>query len=136
MEKITRITKSQRFYDIIALLNGEAVSHGTTPAIAQQFIEHEIELLAKKNAKTGEKKLTPKQIENEGFKTRIVEHLSTLPEDSMGITCTAIWKAVPEMTSNQHVSSLVRQLKDAKIVKVREVKGQALVSLRTEEDED
>lgn len=112
-EKKVRITKVQRFEDIKALLTGEPVTYGTTVDIAVTVIDHELELLAKKNSSTGDKKLTPTQQENEALKEQIVEYLSTLPDDTDGVTCTEILKSVPALTdfSNQKVAALVRQLK-------------------------
>ena len=67
-EKKIRITKAQRFEDIKALLTGGEVKHGTTMEIAMTVIDHELELLRKKNSSGGDKKLTPTQQENESLK--------------------------------------------------------------------
>lgn len=128
MEKKIRITKAQRFEDIKALLNGEGVMYGTTIEIANDFIDHEMELLAKKNS-SDSKKLTAKQVENEHFKERIVEFLLTLSHDSKGVTCTEILKAIPEMESNQKVSALMTQLKTMGTVVAERDKGKTLFSL-------
>ena len=127
-EKKVRITKAQRFEDIKALLTGESVTYGTTVDIAVTVIDHELELLAKKNSSTGDKKLTPTQQENEALKEQIVEYLSTLPGDADGVTCTEILKSVPALTdfSNQKVAALVRQLKMAGRVVATEKKGKSL----------
>lgn len=129
-EKKIRVTKAQRFEDIKALLNGEAVTYGTTVEVACEVLDHELELLAKKNA-GGDKKMTPTQKENEGYKEQILEFLAGLPEDSKGVTCTEILKGIPALSdfSNQKVSALVRQLKNAGRVVSTEVKGKALFSL-------
>lgn len=126
-EKKVRITKAQRFEDIKALLNGEPVTYGTTVEIAMTVLDHELELLAKKNS-GGDKKLTAAQQENEGYKEQIMEFLLGLPEDSPGVTCTEIYKGVPALQpySNQKVSALVRQLKMANRVTSQEVKGKSL----------
>lgn len=127
-EKKVRITKAQRFEDIKALLTGEPVTYGTTVDIAVTVIDHELELLAKKNSGTGDKKLTPTQQENEALKEQIVEFLSTLPDDADGATCTEILKSVPALAdfSNQKVAALVRQLKMAGRVVATEKKGKSL----------
>lgn len=129
-EKKIRITKAQRFEDIKRLLSGEEPVYGTDVEIAMTVLDHELELLAKKNA-GGDKKMTATQLENENYKERIVEYLATLPDDSVGVTCTEIFKNVPELQpfSNQKVSALVRQLKNAGRVVCNEVKGKALFSL-------
>lgn len=130
MEKTTRITKAMRFEDIKALLNGDTVTHGTSLDDAISFIDHEVELLARKNS-SGEKKQTAAQKENEGYKALILEYLATLPDDSKGVTCTEIMKSVPEFAdfNNQKISALVRQLKLAERVVGEEVKGKSLFRL-------
>lgn len=126
MEKVVRVTKAMRFEDIKALLNGEEVTHGTTVEIAVEFINNELNLLAKKNS--GEKKPTKTQEENEGFKVLILDFLRTQTE---GRTCTEIMKAIPEFAefSNQKVASLVRLLTEAHKVKKEVVKGKALFTI-------
>lgn len=127
-EKKVRITKAQRFEDIKALLNGDPVTYGTTPEIAVAVIDHELELLAKKNSGSGDKKLTQTQQENEALKEQIMEFLAGLPEDTDGVTCTEILKSVPALAdfSNQKVAALVRQLKMADRVVATEKKGKSL----------
>ena len=127
-EKKVRITKAQRFEDIKALLNGDPVTYGTTPEIAVTVIDHELELLAKKNSGSGDKKLTQTQRENEALKEQIMEFLAGLPEDTDGVTCTEILKSVPALAdfSNQKVAALVRQLKMADRVVATEKKGKSL----------
>jgi hypothetical protein len=130
--KVIRVTKAQRFEDIKAILNGEAPQFGTTLDEAMAALNHEIELLEKKNsAKTGERKATPNQVENEGYKKLILDFLATLPEDSDGVTCTEIMKNVPALSAFQvqKTSSLVRQLKNAGQVTSQEVKGRSLFRL-------
>lgn len=73
------------------------------------FIDHELELLAKKNA--SEKKPTAQQVANEGLKATIIEVLT----DNGGLmTVTDVQKSCEELSalSNQRVSALLRQLKD------------------------
>lgn len=127
-EKKVRITKTQRFEDIKALLNGDPVTYGTTPEIAVAVIDHELELLVKKNSGSGDKKLTQTQQENEALKEQIMEFLAGLSEDTDGVTCTEILKSVPALAdfSNQKVAALVRQLKMAGRVVATEKKGKSL----------
>lgn len=73
------------------------------------FIDHELELLAKKNA--SEKKPTAQQVANEELKSTIIEVLT----DNGGLmTVTDVQKSCEELSalSNQRVSALLRQLKD------------------------
>ena len=71
------------------------------------FIDHELELLAKKNA--SEKKPTAQQVANEGLKSVI---LNVLTENGGLMTITDIQKSCAELSelSNQRVSAIVRQM--------------------------
>ena len=121
-EKKVRITKSQRFEDIKALLTGEPVTYGTTVDIAVTVIDHELELLAKKNA--SEKKPTAQQVANEGLKQTIIE---VLTNNGGLMTVTDVQKSCEELSalSNQRVSALLRQLKDDGMVERVEDKRKA-----------
>ena len=105
----------------------QILSHTTNEA-ERKFIEHEMELLAKKNASTGEKKLTPNQVANEEVKSAIVEFLTAKGEP---MTITMMTKEIPACNgmTNQKVSALVRQLVDAFVVVRNEVKGVAWFSI-------
>jgi hypothetical protein len=88
------------------------------------FIDHELELLAKKNAT--ERKPTAKQTANETLKTAILNAM----EDNVLYTVSELWKAVPELAnddtmSGQRVSALVKQLKDGGQVRRIEDKRKA-----------
>ena len=126
-EKKIRITKAQRFEDIKALLTGGEVKHGTTMEIAMTVIDHELELLRKKNSSGGDKKLTPTQQENES----LMEYLAGLPEDTDGVTCTDIFKSVPSLAafSTQKAAALVRMLKLDGRVTCQEKKGKSLFKM-------
>ena len=82
----------------------------------KDFINHELELLAKKNVnKSGEKKLTAKQKENETFKAEILAVIANTPH-----TVSEILKAgnFPEDMTNQRISALLKQmLTDNKVVR-------------------
>lgn len=89
------------------------------------FIEHELELLAKKNS--ADKKPTKAQVENEAIKADIVVGM----EAGKQYTITDLIKCVPAIAelSNQRVSALVRQLvADGSVVRVEE-KRKAYFSL-------
>ena len=70
------------------------------------FIDHELELLAKKNS--AEKKPTAVQVANEGIKADILDGM----EIGKKYTITDLMKEIPACAelSNQRVSALVRQL--------------------------
>lgn len=112
MEK--KMTKKEMFAELRGMVsdNPEMV----------KFIDHEIELLEKKNSsKSG--KPTANQLANEGIKEKILEFLN----DNGASTVTTIMKAVG-LESNQKCSALVRQLKESNLV-VRSVeKGVAYFS--------
>ncbi len=89
------------------------------------FIDHEVELLSKKNA--AEKKPTAVQVANEGIKAEIVEAMTA----GTLYTVTDIQKSVPACAelSNQRVSALLRQLVEAGQVVRTEDKRKAYFSL-------
>lgn len=97
------------------------------PEEVKAKIESMIASLEKKSAKSGERKPTKTQIANEGFKSIIVDNM----EHGRLYTITEIAKEMPfgEELSNQRVSALVRQLKDAGIVVRTEEKRKAYFSL-------
>ena len=103
-----KITKRERFNSLLSLSEVQA------DADLVAFIEHEIELLDKKNS--SEKKLTVQQIANEGIKDAIVEGM----EENRLYTVTELIKEITECNelTNQRVSALLRQLiSEGKIVK-------------------
>lgn len=87
------------------------------PAVAEndmlmEFISHELELLAKKNASaTGERKLTETQKVNETIKDAILEGMV----ENRLYTITELIKEVPACAglTNQKVSAIVRQMYDS-----------------------
>lgn len=90
------------------------------------LVEHEIELLDKKN--TSDKKPTATQLANSSIKTAILETM----ESGALYTITELTKIVPnlpESMSNQRMSALVRQLKDEGKVERIEEKGKALFKI-------
>ena len=107
-----KVTKREKFEMLKALYEVQA-----NPMLTE-FIEHELELLAKKN--TSEKKPTAVQVANEGLKEVI---LNVLTENGGLMTVTDIQKSCEELAelSNQKVSALIRQLKDdGKVEKVED----------------
>ena len=103
-----KITKRDRFNALLSLSEVQA------NADLVAFIEHEIELLDKKNS--SEKKLTAQQTANEGIKDAIVEGM----KENRLYTVTEIIKEVAECNelTNQRVSALLRQLiSEGKVVK-------------------
>lgn len=98
MANVKKMTKREMFEMIKANHNLSA------DEIA--FIDHELELLAKKNS--AEKKPTAVQVANEGIKAEILEGM----EVGKKYTITDLMKCVPACAelSNQRVSALVRQL--------------------------
>ena len=114
-----KMTKAQMYAQIL--------SH-TTDEAEKAFLTHEMELLAKKNAPKGEKKLTPTQEANEGIKSAIHDYLR---EKGEPMTITQMIKEVPECAglTNQKVSALVRQLVDAFTIVRKVDKGVAWFSI-------
>ena len=107
-----KMTKREKFEMLMA------ISEVNSNPILTEFIEHELELLAKKNA--SEKKPTVQQVANEGLKQTIMD---VLTENGGLMTVTDIQKSCEELSelSNQKVSALIRQLKDdGKVEKVED----------------
>lgn len=88
------------------------------------FVEHELELLAKKNS--SEKKPTAQQVVNEGIKAAIVAGMTP----NRLYTITEIQKEIPECAelSNQRISALIRQMVGNEIVRTED-KRKAYFSL-------
>ena len=82
----------------------------------QDFVNHELELLAKKNS--SEKKPTATQVANDGIKTAILNGM----EEGKMYTITDLIKSIPEIAdlTNQKVSALVRQLIPEYIEKIED----------------
>ena len=108
-KKLTKVEKFEILKDLVAG-NDEMIS----------FIDHEIELLSKKN---GTRKMTKAQLENEGLKTDIIDNMV----QGKAYTITDLMKSIPSLAdlSNQRVSALVRQLKEGNLVIRTEEKGKA-----------
>jgi hypothetical protein len=96
------------------------------------FINHEIDLLEKRNSKDGDKKPTAKQLENADLKTVILDFLADNPDDKF--TITDMWKKIPVLAnntemSNQRISAIVNQLKKENLVVRVEDKRKAYFSI-------
>ena len=96
------------------------------------FINHEIELLEKRNSNGGDKKPTAKQLENADLKTVILDFLADNPDDKF--TITDMWKKIPVLAnntemSNQRISAIVNQLKKENLVVRVEDKRKAYFSI-------
>lgn len=115
MANKTKMTKREMFEQI--------KSHLTDPAEIA-FVEHELELLAKKNS--SEKKPTAQQTANEGIKAAIVAGMTA----NRLYTVTEIQKEIPECAelSNQRISALLRQMIGKEIIRTED-KRKAYFSL-------
>jgi hypothetical protein len=109
-----KITKRESFTEIAEILKGLGKER------LAKVMEHELELLAKKNA-SGNGKLTAAQIINNKIKEEILECMENEPDRLF--TISEMMKLFPccvELT-NQRVSALVRQLKeDGKVERLEE----------------
>ena len=117
-----KLTKAQKF----AMLK-EIPAVASNPLLVE-FIDHEIELLARKNS--GEKKPTATQVANAALKVAIVEGM----EPARLYTVTELIKEIPAVAglTNQKVSPLVNQLVDeGKLTKTVD-KRRSYFSLTTE----
>ena len=119
----TRITKKDRFNQ---LLNIEAVKNN---ADLVAFINHEVELLERKNASAsnGTRKPTKTQLANEGIKADIVSQMS----EGKSYLISDMIKAFPSISEypSQKIVALVRQLVSEGKVTREVVKGKAYFTL-------
>ena len=102
MANIKKMTKRDYFNILRSAYPADAANYDEVIG----FIDHELELLAKKNA--SEKKPTAVQVANEGIKADILSAMET----SRLYTITEMIKEIPACAdlTNQRVSALVRQL--------------------------
>jgi hypothetical protein len=112
MANVQKITKAQKFAMLKAI---PGVAENT---MLVEFIDHELELLAKKNS--AEKKPTAQQTANKGIADAIVAHLAADPDRLF--TITEIIKEVPacDGLTNQRVSAIIRGLIGTSVERVEE----------------
>ena len=108
---IKKITKREKFEML------KAIPEVAGNEMLVEFIDHELELLAKKNA--SEKKPTAQQVANEGLKSVI---LNVLTENGGLMTITDIQKSSAELAdlSNQRISAIVRQMVGTSVERVED----------------
>ncbi len=121
-EKTKKMTKKDYFnklLEIPAVIENEELT---------AFVEHELELLANKNKAKGEKKPTERQMQNETFKTEILNFM----EPDVKYSGSDLIKNITVLNdeSNQRVASLMKQLmeKEGKVERLVE-KGKVLWKL-------
>ena len=119
-----KMTKKEMFVQIL--------NNHNLKADEIDFINHEIELLEKRNSNGGDKKPTAKQLENADLKTVILDFLANNPDDKF--TITDMWKKIPVLAnntemSNQRISAIVNQLKKENLVVRVEDKRKAYFSI-------
>ena len=126
MANTQKITKAQKF----AML--KAIPAVAENAMLVEFIEHEMELLAKKNS--AEKKPTAQQTANDSIKVAIVGYMV----EGVKYTISDLIKTHAELVecSNQKISALLTQLLKANLVVRSEVKGKAYYALPSVETEE
>ena len=105
--KVTKITKKDKFTMLLA------IKEVAENPMLVEFINHELDLLAKKNAT--DKKPTALQLANQSIQQAI---LDTMISTSKKYTITDLIKEIPECAdcSNQKISVLVKQMVDADLV--------------------
>lgn len=98
-----KVTKKERFEQLMAVVRESGVANATE---LENFITHEIELLAKKNSRSG--KPTKTQVENESVKATIVSVMERVGKP-MTVTQLIAESELAEY-SNQKISALLTQL--------------------------
>lgn len=114
----TKMTKRDYFNALLA------ISEVQSNEALVDFINHELELLAKKNS--ADKKPTAQQVANEGLKVAILAGMTP----NRLYTITELIKEIPELNdmTNQRVSAIIRQMIPEKITRVED-KRKAFFSL-------
>ena len=120
IDTMKKLTKKDYFNTLSAFISnseeeviGIAKEQEITAEMMVDFLAKELEHLAKKNAGSGNRKLTPQQEANEKIKVAILENM----ENEKGYTITEMM-TFPEIAeieppvSNQRISALVRQMLD------------------------
>ena len=109
-----KMTKRDYFNTLLGIAEVKA-----NPELVK-FIDHELELLAKKNA-SGENKMTASQKANESIKSEILERMTNEPNRLFTITeMIKEFECCKDLTLPK-VTALVTQLKnDEKVVRVEE----------------
>ena len=107
-----KMTKRDYFNELLKIAEVSA------NADLKAFVEHELELLAKKNS--ADKKPTAQQEANEIIKADILAVMSAEPNRLF--TITELLKAVPSCAdlTNQRVSALVRQMLNVSIERIED----------------
>lgn len=123
MANTVKVTKRDRYAELRVL----AENAGKDELI--MFIDHEVELLDKKSAN---KSATKTQKENEGVKDEILGVMNADKAMSVGDIMTAL----DGKYTNQKISALLRQLREAGEVVRTEVKGKAYFALAEVESEE
>ena len=114
MSNVKKLTKRDYFNQLKAVEGVKA-----NPELVK-FIDHELELLAKKNA-SGEGKMTAVQLANEGIKAEILECMAKEPNRMFTISEMQKEFSCCADLSNQRISALVRQLKeDGKVERIED----------------
>jgi len=119
--KTLRVTKAQRFEDIISMLNGTHIIERTSVQEAIDCLKHEIDLLQKKNTSTDKRKSAEAE-RNAVYMADIVNFLAVQPADFAGMSCTEIGKNVPSCVdfNTSKMSSLCHSLvKSGQVVNIK-----------------
>ena len=123
----TKVTKRERFAQLMAIVEASNVANATE---LKEFIEHEVELLNKKNSRSG--KPTKTQVENEAIKTQIVSILERVRKP-MTVTQLLSESELAGL-SNQKISALLTQLRESGKVMRTVEKKVAYYSMATENE--
>ena len=130
----TKITKKDNFTALRSLVEDSAVDFetekGTIPnADMLKFIDHELDLLSRKNStKDGDKKLSDRQVENETFKGEILNYMDLGTRYTPDELLASVPNQPAEMTKNRLVACVTQLVKDGAIEVVKE-KGKTYYTL-------
>lgn len=127
----TKITKAMRTNDIISHLRGEVPANGSTVEEMISYLEHELELIAKKSSSKNSGKPTAKQKENEEYKTQIIAFLS---EQETPVGCADIANSVG--ISTQRAAALLTAIAKMGVITKSKEKGKVYYSIACADAEE
>ena len=130
----TKITKKDNFTALRTLVENSGVGFETekgtiTNADMLKFIDHELDLLSRKNStKDGDKKLSARQTENEAFKAEILDYMDLGSRYTPDELLAGVPNQPAEMTKNRLVA-VMHRLKDEGAIEVVKEKGKTYYTL-------
>ncbi|MEG2697229.1 MAG: hypothetical protein RR952_06640 [Cetobacterium sp.] len=108
MKKLTKMNKFEMVMEILGNVEVE------NKDLLVEFVQHEMDLLARKNSTTGDRKPSKVQVENE----KLIAKIEELQADGIARTIAEIQELSGELAElkNQKMSALLKKLVDSEIM--------------------